>query len=56
MEKVKRGASPYWSGDKVTMKSKSKVTTVHVKATWLLRFFTESDTWTGYGETAARKN
>jgi len=55
MEKVKRGASPYWSGDKVTMKSKSKVTTVHVKATWLLRFFTESDTWTGYGKTAARK-
>lgn len=39
MEKVKRGASPYWSGDKVTIKSKSKVTTVHVKVTWLLRFF-----------------
>jgi hypothetical protein len=39
MEKVKRGASPYWSGDTVTIKSKSKVTTVHVKVTWLVRTF-----------------
>jgi hypothetical protein len=39
MEKVKRGASPYWSGDKVTMESKSKVTSVQVKVTWLVRTF-----------------
>jgi hypothetical protein len=39
MEKVKRGASPYWSGDTVTMESKSKVTTVQVKVTWLVRTF-----------------
>lgn len=44
MEKVKRGASPYWSGDTVTMESKSKVTTVQVKVTWLVRTFLPSRT------------